>query len=317
MDSALKQRLIGAAVLVALAVILLPMLLQGPAPDDGAADVPLQMPEAPDRDFETRELPLAAPAPNAPENGATGLDPDDPNRVATVDAGGTPAPRMDASADASPAPAADPTPPAAAETAPAQNEPIPAAQSGGRYVVNLGIYANRANASALVDSLKKAGLPAYAESATSNGKPAQRVRLGPFEQRSAAESARLRARDVRADVPASVAALDAASPAPETTAPAAPASPPRAPTPTAAPPAQVSAGYAVQVAAFRTEGDATALRDRLRAGGFSALTERVNAESGTLFRVRVGPTAQRAEADRLRAQVAERFKLNGMVVSYP
>ncbi|RXE43711.1 sporulation protein, partial [Xanthomonas perforans] len=41
MDTALKQRLIGAIVLVALAVIFLPMLVKGPAPSSGVADVPL------------------------------------------------------------------------------------------------------------------------------------------------------------------------------------------------------------------------------------------------------------------------------------
>src|SRR5690606_1804425 len=38
MDAGLKQRLIGAAVLVALAVIFLPMLVKGPAPDSGVSD---------------------------------------------------------------------------------------------------------------------------------------------------------------------------------------------------------------------------------------------------------------------------------------
>ncbi|RBD39503.1 sporulation protein, partial [Xanthomonas oryzae pv. oryzae] len=47
MDTALKQRLIGAIVLVALAVIFLPMLVKGPAPSSGVADVPLQAPAAP------------------------------------------------------------------------------------------------------------------------------------------------------------------------------------------------------------------------------------------------------------------------------
>src|SRR5690606_41879083 len=58
MDPALKQRLVGAGVLVALAVIFLPMLVQGPAPDSGVADVSLEVPDAPAGDFETRELPL-------------------------------------------------------------------------------------------------------------------------------------------------------------------------------------------------------------------------------------------------------------------
>ncbi|MGX8249088.1 hypothetical protein, partial [Escherichia coli] len=69
MDTPLKQRLIGAIVLVALAVIFLPMLVKGPAPDSGVANVPIAAPDAPaDGQFETRELPLVAPA-----GGATGL----------------------------------------------------------------------------------------------------------------------------------------------------------------------------------------------------------------------------------------------------
>ena len=58
METALKQRLVGAAVLVALAVIFLPMLIQGPAPESGAADVSLDVPPQPGGDFETREIPL-------------------------------------------------------------------------------------------------------------------------------------------------------------------------------------------------------------------------------------------------------------------
>src|SRR6478672_4105145 len=72
MDSRLKQRLIGAAVLVALAVIFLPMLVQGPAPDSGVSDVPLSMPDAPRGEYETRDLPLVTPG-NTPDGGAVGM----------------------------------------------------------------------------------------------------------------------------------------------------------------------------------------------------------------------------------------------------
>ena len=58
MEPALKQRLIGAAVLVALAVIFLPMLIKGPAPESGVSDVSLDLPAPPGGEFETRELPL-------------------------------------------------------------------------------------------------------------------------------------------------------------------------------------------------------------------------------------------------------------------
>ena len=72
METPLKQRLIGAIVLVALAVIFLPMLVKGPAPDSGVQDVPLSAPAAPaEGQFETRELPLVAPG--APAGGALGM----------------------------------------------------------------------------------------------------------------------------------------------------------------------------------------------------------------------------------------------------
>ena len=73
MEPALKQRLIGAMVLVALAVIFLPMLIKGPAPESGASDVSLKLPDAPPGDYETRELPLVTPG-NAPAGGALGMD---------------------------------------------------------------------------------------------------------------------------------------------------------------------------------------------------------------------------------------------------
>ena len=109
MDSALKQRLIGAAVLVALAMIFLPMLLKGPdTAEPDAAQVPLEMPSAPDQEFETRELPLVAPSPVTAEGGVLGMETrpagtsDDPNAVATVDQAGQPAARTDFDPSAEP-----------------------------------------------------------------------------------------------------------------------------------------------------------------------------------------------------------------------
>src|SRR5690606_32303374 len=61
MEPALKQRLIGAAVLVAIAVIFLPMLIKGPAPESGVSDISLDLPDTPRSGFETRELPLVTP----------------------------------------------------------------------------------------------------------------------------------------------------------------------------------------------------------------------------------------------------------------
>src|SRR5690606_30919839 len=80
MDSGLKQRLVGAAVLIALAVIFLPMLVQGPAPDSGVSDLSLQVPATPSGEYVTRDLPLVVP--NATTS--AGLLADD-GSLATVD----------------------------------------------------------------------------------------------------------------------------------------------------------------------------------------------------------------------------------------
>ncbi|MBB2805165.1 sporulation protein [Xanthomonas arboricola] len=357
MDTALKQRLIGAIVLVALAVIFLPMLVKGPAPSSGVADVPLEAPAAPaNGEFETRELPLVTPG-DAPAGGALGMR------------------------GAGSAPAAVQDNPDAADLANPSSAPSAPEVAAGNYAVNFGAYATSADADAVLARLKQAQLPGFSEKTQINGRPAWRVRVGPYVDQAQAESARLQAVKVRSDVNAQVVTLDAnaAAPAPAagtpTPAPApaakpsssvaaastaaptkteslppepakpvaaapkpaeapkpAPARPevaktePAKPEPTkpvvaapAAPaaPAASSVGFAVQLGAFGRAEDADALRDRVRAAGFSAFVEQVRTDKGALNRVRVGPVANRGDAEQLRAQVAAKVGISGMVRPHP
>ncbi|MCU1205279.1 SPOR domain-containing protein [Stenotrophomonas maltophilia] len=350
MDTPLKQRLIGAIVLVALAVIFLPMLVKGPAPDSGVASVPIAAPDAPaDGQFETRELPLVAPA-----GGATGLQT------------GQAKPLQEAATPATP-PTVDTSPAVAA----------------GNYAVTFGAYGSKADADAVIAYLQRSQLPGFAEATTINGRQAWRVRVGPYADRAQAEAARLQAVKIRADVKAEVITLDAAtgSSAPVAATPAAatpsastpsaatspsassnpvrseslPPSTPSTPTATATPaakpeppkpapkpeapkpepkpeataskpatapatpaaPAASGVGFAVQLGAFGQASDANALRDKVRAAGFSAFVEQVRTEKGTLHRVRVGPVANRADAEQLKAQVAAKVGVAGMVRPHP
>lgn len=318
MDTSLKQRLVGAVVLIALAVIFLPMLVKGPAPDSGVSDVPLDIPAEPrSSDMQTRDLPLEAPG-SVPPGGATGM----PGTVVET-----------------------------APTEPAQGGLFPSIAAGD-YAVSFGSYATTADADRVIAALRTAELPAYREATNVAGRAAQRVRLGPFADRAIAEAARLRAVHVRDDVDARVVVLDADSSAPAVTAPPAtapakpaaaatasvPAKPPVvAPKPVEAAPKPVAVatpkptvlpaptpaasasgtGFAVQVGAFATAGDATALRDKLRGAGFNAFTESVNTDKGTLTRVRVGPAMTRAEADQLKASVQAKLGIAGMVRPHP
>lgn len=321
MEPALKQRLVGAAVLVALAVIFLPMLVQGPAPDSGAADVPLTMPDAPADEFQTRELPLVMPA-GTPEGGALGLDPR-PEEAPAAEADsdviqGAEAAIIEeapaaAEIAAEPAPgkdtAAEPaTKPAPSEGQDANGGMFPAATASGDYAVSFGSYSTVAAADAIVASLRQSQLPAYREAARVDGKTWQRVRIGPYATHAEAEAARLRAAHVRDDVNAKVLVLDAEEPAPASK----PASKPVIKAPAAA-----DTGFAVQLGAFSDAADAVALRDRARAAGFSAFTEAVKTDEGTLTRVRVGPVLTREQAEQLRQQVGARLGVDGVVRSHP
>nr|WP_272494130.1 SPOR domain-containing protein [Stenotrophomonas mori] len=318
----MKQRLIGAIVLVALAVIFLPMLVKGPAPDSGVQDVPLRAPDAPgDGQFETRELPLVAPG-TPPAGGATGM------------------------------PAALPA--TAAPPAGTAGTALPPSAAAGNYAVNFGAYASEADADAVIAHLKQSDLPGFRQPDTINGRSAWRVRIGPYADRAQAELVRLAAAKVRSDVNAQVVVLDAdkepampvatapARSAPPAAEPARPApAPPRTeprtaakpeparpaaserpapaatPAPAPATPAAPSVGFAVQLGAFAQPADANALRDKVRAAGFSAFVEQVRTDNGVLNRVRVGPVANRAEAERLKAQVAAKVGIPGMVRPHP
>ena len=327
MDPGMKQRLIGAAVLVALAVIFLPMLVQGPAPDSGVSDVPLSMPDAPAANYETRDLPLVTPG-TAPDGGALGMSSTPPP------ADGAPLPAMDA-ANPVAGPSSSTTVPLGdggatkAEPLPAASgEMFPAPTAGGDYAVHFGSFSSSAAADKVVGALRASQLPGYREQGLVDGKPVWRVRIGPYASRADAEAARLRAAHVRDDVGARVIALDAdvakpdvAKPAPtEASAPPPPVVPKpvaAAPQPANPVPAATSTGFAVQLAAFSKPADAIALRDRVRAAGFSAFTESVTTDKGSLTRVRVGPVATRAEADALKAQVKTKVGVDGIVRPHP
>ena len=372
MESGLKQRLIGAAVLIALAVIFLPMLVQGPAPDSGVSDLSLQVPSAPGGQYETRDLPLVVP--NA--TSSAGLLADD-GSLATVDTATAPDANPDDAADLSsaqplveedgivatplapdPEPAVTaPTPAASTATAtatstakpaevPAAAAPkpveapkplaaapaprLPAATAGGDYVVSFGAYATRADAGAVVDRLRKASLPGYVEEATVNGRDAWRVRIGPYASRADAESARITAGGIGSRAQAQVVALDARAPAATATRPAATAAVPPKPaasTPSAAatapaspaptPAAAAGTGFAVQLGAFGNAADAQALRDRLRAAGIAAFTDTVQTDKGALTRVKAGPVLTRAEADQLKARIKSAQGIDGLVRAHP
>jgi DedD protein len=103
-------------------------------------------------------------------------------------------------------------------------------------------------------------------------------------------------------------------------APAAPARPAgqEAPRPPAATePVPDGVGWAVQIGSFGREENAREQAERLRAEGFPAFVERASANGRAVWRVKVGPRAQRDEALRLRDEVQRRMDVSGIVIAHP
>jgi len=115
------------------------------------------------------------------------------------------------------------------------------------------------------------------------------------------------------------------NPAPSPPVPDKVPSPAGVPTPPAAPPVAtpVSAavpgpqGWLVQLASFSSAANAEELRQRLQAKGYRVTVVALKQEGQPIYRVRVGPEAQRAAAEGLRERVARDFKLNGLLMRLP
>lgn len=331
MDPALKKRLIGASVMIVLAIIFLPMLFDGSGESIPGNAVPLDIPAQPQRDFETRVVPLDLPRPTAGVADAIGV-PETSAEAAAPPAAST----ADSSLTTAAAPIEDPIAAIAAEAAtrvdavsgervdnaaassgtsvpasrPAKPAPAvaaatvtaPVVSASGRYLVNIGSYANVANAAQLETSLRAAGLAVRSDTVVLDGKSVRRLRLGPYATRAQADNARLKAKAARADIPASVIEIDD--------------------TPSADVPARTSArtgasAYAVQLAVLSDLGKANERRDALRQAGFAAFVEKLDTEKGSVFRLRIGPEAERADAEKIKIAVQQKFGGEAIIVDYP
>ncbi|BDU21093.1 SPOR domain-containing protein [Dyella sp. GSA-30] len=351
----MKTRLLGAAVLFALAVIFVPMFFSSNPPATGGDKaVDLAIPPAPDRDMQTKTMSLTpgvAPgssAAAAPKPAVSGTAvPASSDQLATVNIGsnrprdvetdpqagqkpepttvtrpGSAQPVIPAQTKPANEPAVKiqkPGAPAAAAPKPAAQAPVipaatqqeaPATAAHGHFMLNLSAYSSSASAQSLMQRVRGLGYPVTSKPINQAGKSLTLVTAGPFESRAAAEAARLK---ITQAIPGAPARLEAGA--------STPSQDEAAPAPAAAAPAKAAApragGWAVQVAAMGSQGDANALRDKLRANGFDGYVDTVNAGGKQLWRVRAGPQTQRDDAVRIRDQIKTKLGISGNVVSAP
>ncbi len=168
MESGLKQRIIGALVLVVAAVIFLPMLLSG---QDETVQVQVDVPPAPlmdDSDIAPAvppTLPEPAPVPEIPAapEGQPVAEPE--QEIALIEL-----------------PTVTPPP---VET-PAAPAPPPVAASGGDWVVQQASFGSQSNAESFRQTLAGQGYNAYVRAAEVGGKQMYRVFVGPLSSKEAA-----------------------------------------------------------------------------------------------------------------------------------
>ena len=189
MEQKLKQRLTGAIVLVALAVIFVPIILEGP--DDDWTPRSHSIPEQPQMDYRAvMVLQLAEPMPAAePRSGcviteALGLEEAAPVAVQPPQAEQQSAPAV----EKAPVPVAAPPKPVKAAPAPVPPKPEKVAEPTIKgWFVQVGSFGQEMNASGLRERLKSAGYDARLHKVAIGKGYAYRVLVGPSGSRAAAE----------------------------------------------------------------------------------------------------------------------------------
>ena len=187
-----KQRLIGAVIVVALAVIFLPMLLQGPV-DRGTTDVAMDIPPRP----EVERGPDADPGETPPTGELEAVPlPDEPEDDVVADPGDAPPPDLDEPVDATPEEEGEQESAAAPLEQPETDQEVERVDDSAEpedelasWAVQVGSFSQESNALGLRDRLREQDFSAYVERVDrDDADPVYRLRVGPVTERADAEA---------------------------------------------------------------------------------------------------------------------------------
>lgn len=173
MEVRVRERLVGALVLVAIVVLLVPAVLRGPdrareappRPHSSSVEVLVEDQDRPQQDE------ILVPEPPAPQMAATADQPPAPESTQAAVVASDTAPKV-ASAGTSSQTQAPPGAGATAQT--------PA------WAVQLGAFSTREKADGLVANLRKRGYAAFVLEYRASGRVLHRVRVGPEQDRERA-----------------------------------------------------------------------------------------------------------------------------------
>lgn len=319
MDKVLKQRLIGASILIALAVIFLPMFFDAPQDERGGREMSIDLPEPPTERAQVRRMPLdpdqarrpppesvaepPMPVPEVPERpyDRDGDVAEIETRIESALDQPLEEPEPETPVEVRPAPEAPaeerpqltPEP----EPAPVVREPQAAADPAldEGWLVQVASFGSESTAAEIVERLTSLGHVAGIDPLVRGDMTLHRVVTGPYSSREDAERA-------QGQIERTVAGVN-----PVVRSGPAPASSSQAD----------RDQYAVQLGSFASRDNADRLVAQLVAMDFDAFIHEDGSGSRTIWRVRMGPYGSRAEADRRLVEVGEKARLEGLVVSHP
>ena len=174
MNQYLKQRLVGASVLVILGIIFLPMIMDKPVSREKEPDV-TNIQIFPD---EKKQPVQTIPAEVISRYEESEVQQKLPEQAAQQkEVAKTEKARVENKPESKP------------ESKPIEKPEKTDHQSEGsdHWAVQMGSFSSKENANRLVERLKSQKFPAYFEDVESNGKTVYRVRVGPFNSRSKTE----------------------------------------------------------------------------------------------------------------------------------
>lgn len=174
MDRGLKERIIGAVVLVIFAVTVVPVFLDGPATNAEIISQSVSLPGQNDQSRKSQTIVLerdrTEPVPSG--NG----DANDKPAVAVASNNQPVATKKPVAA------------PAKSEPKPADTKVLDKVSPTGMWAVQLGSFSNQANAERLAADLRKQGYAAFLSQLQTESGALHRVRIGPQNNRDSAEA---------------------------------------------------------------------------------------------------------------------------------
>lgn len=177
MDRALKERIIGAVVLVIFAVLVVPVFLDGASTDTEVITESVSLPGQNEQTRKSQTIVLERDRSEpVPASAISNVADNKPSAT-------------DAKKDQPVAQKNLPTEPAKSQTkATAKTTRAPAISPTGMWAVQLGSFSNQANADRLAADLRKQGFAAFLSQLQTESGPLHRVRIGPQKNRDSAEA---------------------------------------------------------------------------------------------------------------------------------